>query len=161
MTILVTGGAGYIGSHTCVQLIEAGYDVVIVDNFANSHPESLHRIEKITGRAPRREAGDIRDRIFLEQVIRQNKCTAVIHFAASRRLVNRLRSPYFIMTAMSWVPYACCRLWKQLVSRHWCSVRRQRYTAIRKGYRLSKTTCNQSLWSYQAGHRRHAARSLQ
>ena len=72
MTILVTGGAGYIGSHTCVQLIEAGYDVVIVDNFANSHPESLHRIEKITGRAPRRETGDIRDRAFLEQVIRQN-----------------------------------------------------------------------------------------
>ncbi|HCH71958.1 MAG TPA: UDP-glucose 4-epimerase, partial [Ochrobactrum sp.] len=81
MTILVTGGAGYIGSHTCVQLIEAGHDVVVVDNFDNSHPEALHRIEQITGRTPRREAGDIRDRAFLEQVIRHHKCTAVIHFA--------------------------------------------------------------------------------
>ncbi|WP_353392699.1 UDP-glucose 4-epimerase GalE [Brucella sp. NBRC 14130] len=94
-TILVTGGAGYIGSHTCVQLIEAGYDVVIVDNFANSHPEALHRIEKITGRAPRREAGDIRDRIFLEQVIRQNKCTAVIHFAGLKAVGESTEKPLF------------------------------------------------------------------
>ncbi|MFC0245342.1 UDP-glucose 4-epimerase GalE [Falsochrobactrum ovis] len=81
MTILVTGGAGYIGSHTCVQLIEAGHKVVVVDNFANSHPEALRRIEKITGFAPRKEAGDIRDRSFLEQVIRHHNCTAVVHFA--------------------------------------------------------------------------------
>nr|WP_329756483.1 SDR family NAD(P)-dependent oxidoreductase [Brucella melitensis] len=79
MTILVTGGAGYIGSHTCVQLIEAGHEVVVVDNFDNSHPEALHRIEKITGRAPRREPGDIRDRALMEQMIKRHKCTAVIH----------------------------------------------------------------------------------
>ncbi len=49
MTILVTGGAGYIGSHTCVQLIEAGHDVVVVDNFDNSNPEALHRVERLRG----------------------------------------------------------------------------------------------------------------
>ncbi|MCO7737903.1 UDP-glucose 4-epimerase GalE [Brucella intermedia] len=93
MTILVTGGAGYIGSHTCVQLIEAGHDVVVVDNFDNSHPEALHRIEQITGRTPRREAGDIRDRAFLEQVIRHHKCTAVIHFAGLKAVGESSEKP--------------------------------------------------------------------
>jgi UDP-glucose 4-epimerase len=81
MTILVTGGAGYIGSHTCVELLQAGHDVVIVDNFDNSHPEALARIEKITGKMPASEAGDIRDQSFLEDVIGRHGCTAVIHFA--------------------------------------------------------------------------------
>lgn len=81
MSILVTGGAGYIGSHTTVQLLETGHDVVVFDNFDNSHPEALRRIEKITGRAPIRESGDIRDRELLENVIRRYNCTSVIHFA--------------------------------------------------------------------------------
>lgn len=81
MSILVTGGAGYIGSHCCVALINAGYHVVIVDNFDNSHPEVLKRIEKITGIAPVKEPGDIRDRSFVESVIERHKCDAVIHFA--------------------------------------------------------------------------------
>src|SRR5690606_31729696 len=93
MTILVTGGAGYIGSHTCVQLIEAGHDIVIVDNFANSHPEALRRIEKITGFAPRKEAGDIRDRTFLEQVIKKHNCTAVIHFAGLKAVGESTEKP--------------------------------------------------------------------
>ncbi|ENR11042.1 hypothetical protein C068_00923 [Brucella sp. UK38/05] len=93
MTILVTGGAGYIGSHTCVQLIEAGHEVVVVDNFDNSHPEALHRIEKITGRAPRREPGDIRDRALMEQVIKRHKCTAVIHFAGLKAVGESSEKP--------------------------------------------------------------------
>ncbi len=92
MTILVTGGAGYIGSHTCV-LIEAGHEVVVVDNFDNSHPEALHRIEKITGRAPRREPGDIRDRALMEQVIKRHKCTAVIHFAGLKAVGESSEKP--------------------------------------------------------------------
>ncbi len=93
MTILVTGGAGYIGSHTCVQLIEAGHDVVVVDNFDNSNPEALHRIEKIAGRAPIREAGDVRDREFIEQVIKRHKCTAVIHFAGLKAVGESSEKP--------------------------------------------------------------------
>ena len=52
MTILVTGGAGYIGSHTAVELLQSGYDIVIVDNFCNSHPEVLNRIQSLTGKTP-------------------------------------------------------------------------------------------------------------
>ncbi|PRD42207.1 UDP-glucose 4-epimerase GalE [Phyllobacterium phragmitis] len=81
MAILVTGGAGYIGSHTCVELLKAGHDVVVIDNFDNSHPEALNRIAKIAGRAPASEAGDIRDQAFLEDVLRRHDCTSVIHFA--------------------------------------------------------------------------------
>ena len=61
MTILVTGGAGYIGSHTCVELLTAGHDVTVFDNFSNSHPESLARVERITGRRPDLVRGDVRD----------------------------------------------------------------------------------------------------
>ncbi len=93
MSILVTGGAGYIGSHTCVQLIEAGHEVVVVDNFDNSHPEALHRIEKITGHAPRREPGDIRDREFLEHVINRHKCTSVVHFAGLKAVGESTQKP--------------------------------------------------------------------
>lgn len=81
MSILVTGGAGYIGSHTVVELLKAGSDIVIVDNFDNSHPEVLVRIEQITGRPAACERGDIRDRDFLEAVMRRHGCTSVIHFA--------------------------------------------------------------------------------
>lgn len=81
MTILVTGGAGYIGSHTCVQLLEAGHKVVILDNFDNSHPEALRRIEQITGLKPICETGDIRDRAALEEILTRHQCTSVIHFA--------------------------------------------------------------------------------
>ena len=81
MTILVTGGAGYIGSHACVELINAGYDVVVVDNFDNSSPEVLHRIYEVTGRLPHRAVAYIRDRALIEQIIEHHKCTAVMHFA--------------------------------------------------------------------------------
>ena len=60
--VLVTGGAGYIGSHACVALIESGHEVVVLDNFCNSHPEVIHRIEEICGVAPATIEGDIRDR---------------------------------------------------------------------------------------------------
>nr|CAA66078.1 galE [Brucella melitensis] len=87
MTILVTGGAGYIGSHTCVQLIEAGHEVVVVDNFDNSHPEALHRIEKITG------PGDIAIVALMEQMIKRHKCTAVIHFAGLKAVGESSEKP--------------------------------------------------------------------
>lgn len=79
--ILVTGGAGYIGSHTCVELLEAGQEVVVFDNFCNSHRESLKRVEAITGCRLHVVQGDIRDRTALEQVLRDFACEAVIHFA--------------------------------------------------------------------------------
>ena len=80
-TILVTGGAGYIGSHTVVQLIEAGYAVVILDNLCNSKAEVIHRIEKITGHRPHFVQGDIRDSARLQQLFADHSISAVIHFA--------------------------------------------------------------------------------
>lgn len=95
MTILVTGGAGYIGSHTCVRLLEAGYDVVVVDNFDNSHPEVFQRIQKITGRLPKKETGDIRDREFLENVMQTYQCDSVIHFAGLKAVGESTQRPLY------------------------------------------------------------------
>lgn len=81
MTVLVTGGAGYIGTHTLIQLLEAGRNVVVLDNFCNSTPESLRRVEAITGRSFPIVEGDIRDRPLVETTLRKHKVTAVVHFA--------------------------------------------------------------------------------
>lgn len=79
--ILVTGGAGYIGSHTVVQLLEAGAQVIVLDNLCNSKREVINRIEKITGRRPEFVVGDIRDRTLLRAVFNNHRIDSVIHFA--------------------------------------------------------------------------------
>ncbi len=79
--IVVTGGAGYIGSHTCVELLQAGYTVTVFDNYCNSKPEALNRVERITGKTINRVQGDVRDRHALEAALRSSGATAVIHFA--------------------------------------------------------------------------------
>ena len=79
--ILVTGGAGYIGSHTCVVLLEAGYNVTVFDNYCNSKPEALNRVEHLTGKTLTRIRGDIRNRTAVEDALRQSGATSVIHFA--------------------------------------------------------------------------------
>ena len=79
--ILVTGGAGYIGSHTCVELLQAGHDITIFDNLCNSHPESLARVQRITGKQLRFIRGDIRDRTSLVTALRESGAQSVIHFA--------------------------------------------------------------------------------
>ncbi len=81
MSILVTGGAGFIGSHTCVELLNAGYDVIVLDNYYNSQPESLKRIKKITGKDFKFYETDIRHRDELDKIFSENKIDAVIHFA--------------------------------------------------------------------------------
>jgi len=91
--ILVTGGAGYIGSHTCVELLNAGHELVVFDNFCNSHPEALVRVEKITGRKLNVVKGDIRDQGALEEAIRRFNCTAVIHFAGLKAVGESVEKP--------------------------------------------------------------------
>lgn len=93
MAILVTGGAGYIGSHTCVELLNSGYDVVVVDNYYNSVPEVLNRVEKITGRALKRYECDIRDRDGLAKVFKENEIDAVIHFAGLKAVGESTKLP--------------------------------------------------------------------
>ncbi len=93
VTILITGGAGYIGSHCCVAFLEAGYDIVAVDNLANSSAASLERVEAITGRKVPFEEGDIRDEAAIESVLRRYGCTAVIHFAGLKAVGESTRDP--------------------------------------------------------------------
>jgi UDP-glucose 4-epimerase len=93
MMILVTGGAGYIGSHTCVELLNAGFDVTVFDNFCNSQRESLVRVERITGRAVRLVQGDIRDRTALVDAIRSGGASAVIHFAGLKAVGESVQKP--------------------------------------------------------------------
>jgi UDP-glucose 4-epimerase len=91
--IFVTGGAGYIGSHTCVELLEAGYAVTVFDNFSNSHPEALARVERITGKKPRLVRGDIRDRVVLVAALRESGASAVIHFAGLKAVGESVTQP--------------------------------------------------------------------
>ena len=91
--ILVTGGAGYIGSHTCLELLAAGYEVVVYDNFSNSNPESLDRVARISGRPPTVVQGDVRDKALLEQTLRQHQCTSVIHFAGLKAVGESVEKP--------------------------------------------------------------------
>jgi UDP-glucose 4-epimerase len=93
MNILVTGGAGYIGSITTVQLLAAGLDAVILDNFANSKPAVLARIERVAGRPPAFVQGDVRDRMLLERVLRERQIDAVIHFAGLKAVGESVSMP--------------------------------------------------------------------
>jgi len=93
-TILVTGGAGFIGSHTCVELIQAGYDVVVLDNLCNSKVESMNRIERITGTRPRFYEVDVLDREGVSRVFDAESVSAVIHFAGLKAVGESVRKPW-------------------------------------------------------------------
>lgn len=92
--ILVTGGMGYIGSHTCVVLAEAGYQTLILDNLANSHLEVLDRLEQISGVRPQFVNGDVRDAQLLDELFLKHNITAVIHFAGLKAVGESLEIPF-------------------------------------------------------------------
>ncbi|MEO3945389.1 UDP-glucose 4-epimerase GalE [Gorillibacterium sp. CAU 1737] len=93
MAILVTGGAGYIGSHTCVELLTTGYDVVVVDNYSNSHPEALNRVEELTGRTLARYPLDLLDKEGLSRVFAEHSIDAVLHFAGLKAVGESVGLP--------------------------------------------------------------------
>lgn len=92
-TILVTGGTGFIGSHTCVELIAHGYQVLILDNLSNSQKSVLNAIKQITGTQPDFIEGDIRDRALLDSIFQQHSITAVIHFAGLKAVGESVAQP--------------------------------------------------------------------
>ncbi|CAG9255629.1 UDP-glucose 4-epimerase [Paraburkholderia unamae] len=92
-TILVTGGAGYIGSHTCVELLNGGYEVVVVDNLVNSRRESLARVEKIAGKPVAFYDADVRDGAALSRIFEAHRITGVIHFAALKAVGESVAKP--------------------------------------------------------------------
>ncbi len=93
MTILVTGGAGYIGSHTCVELLNAGYEVVVVDNLCNSSKKALERVEQITGKSLKFYKVDLLDAPALTKVFDEEKIDAVIHFAGLKAVGESVAKP--------------------------------------------------------------------
>ena len=93
MAVLVTGGAGYIGSHTVVELIEAGREVIIIDNFSNSKPEVIDRIEKIAGKRPKLYACDLLDLEATRKVFAENEIDSVIHFAGLKAVGESCAQP--------------------------------------------------------------------
>jgi UDP-glucose 4-epimerase len=93
LNILLTGGAGYIGSHTCVALIEAGFTPVLLDNFSNSHPAVLQRLQTITGKAVVCERGDVLNAPWLEAVLRRHDIHGVLHFAGYKAVGESMAHP--------------------------------------------------------------------
>ena len=93
MTVLVTGGAGYIGSHTCVELLQAGYDIIIVDNYVNSKPEVLTRIRELTNKDFGFYECDLRDKAGMEKIFRENHIDGVIHFAGLKAVGESCKKP--------------------------------------------------------------------
>ena len=91
--ILLTGGAGYIGSHTTLALLQAGYEVVVLDNLSNSSPESLKRVEQLAGRASMFVEGDIRDRAVLDRLFAEHAVEAVLHFAGLKAVGESVAQP--------------------------------------------------------------------
>ena len=92
-TVLLAGGAGYIGSHTAVELLNAGYDVIVADNYSNSSPESIRRVEQITGKHIQLYEADIRQHEMLSRIFRENQIDAVIHFAGLKAVGESVQKP--------------------------------------------------------------------
>ena len=92
-TILVTGASGYIGSHTCVELLQNGFEIIALDNLSNSSPESLRRVERITGQPVQFHEGDVRDRAALKRILRDHRIDAVIHFAGLKAVGESVAKP--------------------------------------------------------------------
>ena len=94
MNVLVTGGAGYIGSHTCLELLECGYGVVVIDNLCNSNPESLERVQALTGKSLKFYKGDVRDEALLRTIFAENAIDCVIHFAGLKAVGESVAMPW-------------------------------------------------------------------
>ena len=94
MNVLVTGGAGYIGSHTCVELLESGYGVIVIDNLCNSNPKSLERVEELTGKKVTFYEGDVRDEALLRKIFASHEIGCVIHFAGLKAVGESVSIPW-------------------------------------------------------------------
>ena len=109
MTILVTGGAGYIGSHACLELLSAGYPVVVVDNLSNSNVESLKRVQRITGKSLVFHQVDLRDKIALSAILTPATFRPSFTLPALRLWGNPFRFRFGIIRTTSRQPFSCAK----------------------------------------------------
>ena len=93
MAILITGGSGYIGSHTCLEMLTAGYDIVVLDNYCNSKPEVIRRVQTLSGKTFPVYEGDVRDKACLQKVFSEQSIDAVIHFAGLKAVGESTQKP--------------------------------------------------------------------
>ena len=108
-TVLVTGGAGYIGSHVCVELLERGYTVVVLDNLSNGSVVALDRVQEITGRALMFQRGDVSDELLVRKLLSDHQIDAVMHFAGLKAVGESVAQPLEYYDKMSPAPSTCCR----------------------------------------------------
>ena len=94
MNVLVTGGAGYIGSHTCLELLERNYGVIVIDNLCNANPKSLDRVMALTGKSIKFYEGDVRDEALLRKIFKENEIGCVIHFAGLKAVGESVSKPW-------------------------------------------------------------------
>ena len=145
MNILVTGGAGYIGSHTCVQLLNAGYEVTVLDNLYNSCEEALNRIRTITGREIQFYKEDLLNYDGVERIFQAQHFDAVIHFAGLKAVGESVSIPPGVTTTTT-LPArcTCASLWRNTAVKSWCSAPAQPFTAIRLPFQLQRISrCTQ------------------
>ena len=160
--ILVTGGAGYIGSHACVALLSAGEDVVIFDNFCNSKRMLPSRIAKICGKAPAVVEGDIRNQAAIEGALIEYGCTAVMHFAGLKSMGTRSDQPldYYDNNVVG-TPASGCNAKCAGAKNHFQLVCDRVWDLrIPPLYRGSSAKCRKPLWQNQACGRGYASRSI-
>ena len=93
MKVLLTGGAGYIGSHTVIEMCEAGHEVVVVDNFSNSSPKAMLRVEEILGKKIPLYEADVADADAMDRIFREHKIDAVVHFAGFKAVGESVQKP--------------------------------------------------------------------
>jgi UDP-glucose 4-epimerase len=128
MAILVTGGTGYIGSHTCVELLNEGYEIIVVDNLSNSNIVSLHRIQELTGKIIKFYNVDLMDKDSLETIFLDNKIDDVIHFARYKAVGELVLIPlsYYHNTSPKFPNRCLYLLQKKFVSNNQTSPRADR-----------------------------------
>src|SRR5450759_4108254 len=137
--ILVTGGTGYIGSHTVVELMLAGFEVLIVDNFCNSKATVLERIERIVGRRPGFVEADIRDRESMRTLFADYRFDAVIHFAGLKAVGESIAQPLRYYDNNVRGSLVLLRRWPRLVLKHWFFLLPLLFMAILTRCRFERT----------------------
>ena len=135
MAILVTGGAGFIGSHTCVELLEQGEQVVVFDNLSNSRLEAIRRVERITGKRVPVVVGDVRDPRALREAFAAHPIEAVIHFAGLKAVGESTERPLLYFDNNVTGPSSSSRRCAKPGCARWCSAARPPCTATRSGCR--------------------------